>query len=54
VFVKLGFEVVRNPTVEFDEIPGQKTTKIGINHLTILIQHGWLHLAGAGWTTLAR
>jgi hypothetical protein len=45
---------VRNRAVEFDKISGQKTAKVGINHLTILIQHGWLHLAGAGWTTLAR
>jgi hypothetical protein len=45
---------VRNRSVEFDEISGQKTSKVGINHLTILIQHGWLHLTGAGWTTLAR
>jgi len=28
----------------------KKTAKVGINHLTILIQHGWLHIAGAGWS----
>jgi hypothetical protein len=39
---------VRNRRVEFDEIPGKKSAKVRINHLTILIQHGWLRLAGGG------
>jgi hypothetical protein len=43
-----------NRMVEIDKISGQKTAKVRINHLTILIQHGWLHLASAGWSHLAR
>ena len=45
---------LRNRTVEVGEIRSQKTTKVSVNHLTALPQHGWLHFAGAGWTTLAR
>jgi hypothetical protein len=42
-----------NRTVEFDGDTGPTMAKVwGKNHLTILIQHDWLHLGGAAAATL--
>jgi hypothetical protein len=40
-----------NRTIKLDEMLAPTMAKVwDKNHLTILIQHGWLCLTGAGWS----